>query len=140
MRILGEQELVRVFAKHEPYADGHLGDVTNEMRRRGAPTINVIEWRGEFYATEGSHRLAAAHHLGLFPALIVSTPDHIEPGDEDFWERVKTTLPHYAWLRSTVAESGGANSQAFRDSLLVDDDLHAAENWAGEDARDHDHG
>jgi hypothetical protein len=100
---LGDCELVRIFAKHEPYTDGHLGKVTAEMQEMGAPTIKVVEWRGDFYAVEGSHRLAAAHHLGLVPVLVVSVPDHVDQSDEEFWERVRTTLPHYAWLQSDGA-------------------------------------
>jgi hypothetical protein len=100
---LGDRELVRVFAKHEPYTDGHLGKVVAEMKERGAPIINVVEWRGDYYATEGSHRLAAAYHLELMPVLIVCVPDNIDQDDEAFWQKVKGTLPHYSWLRPVTS-------------------------------------
>ena len=95
----GDKELIRVFAKHEPYTDGHLGEVLDAMQKLGAPTIEVVEWRGDYFAIEGSHRLAVAHHLGIVPLLIVLVPDHIDPETEAFWERAKTTLPHYSWLQ-----------------------------------------
>jgi hypothetical protein len=95
---LGDNELVRVYAKHEPYEDGHLGDVVIEMMERGAPIIKCVEWRGELFAIEGSHRLAAAHYLGLYPILVVEVPSYLDPIEEEFWEVTKATLPHYAWL------------------------------------------
>lgn len=96
---LGEKTLVRVFAKHEPYYDtGHLGVVVEQMKELGPPTINVVEWRGDYFATEGSHRLYAAHMLGLMPELVVSDPERHDSSDEEFLEIVKTRLPHYAWL------------------------------------------
>jgi hypothetical protein len=96
--LLGGNRLIRIFAKHEPYADGHLAEVTSAMLKLGAPAIEVVEWRGDYFAIEGSHRLAAAHHLGLAPTLIVSVPDLVEPDAEKFWEQVKETLPHYSWV------------------------------------------
>jgi hypothetical protein len=95
---LGDNTLIRIYAKHEPYTDGHLGEVTEAMRALGSPRIEVVEWRGDYFAVEGSHRLAAAHHLGVVPSLIVSVPDLIEPETEQFWEQVKQSLPHYSWL------------------------------------------
>lgn len=106
---LGDLELVRVFAKHEPYTNGHLGKVAAEMKERGAPIIHVVEWRGDYYATEGSHRLAAAYDLELTPVLIISAPDSIDPADEEFWVRVRSTLPHYAWLRPAISDRSGGN-------------------------------
>jgi hypothetical protein len=41
------------------------------MRAMGAPTIEVIDCGDYFMALEGSHRLAAAHQLGLEPELVV---------------------------------------------------------------------
>jgi hypothetical protein len=96
---LGDHELVRVFAKHAPYSDGHLGKVVNEMRWLGAPIVRVVEWGGEFFALEGSHRLAAAHWLGLVPQLIVETPERAAEDDERFWDRLKAVLPAYTWVK-----------------------------------------
>ena len=97
MASLGSRQLLRVFAKHDPYTDGHLGKVESDMLERGTPTINVVEWRGDYFATEGSHRLHAAHSMGLIPNLIVSSPDRFDPSDEDFWNSVRERLPHYTW-------------------------------------------
>ena len=47
---LESMELVRVFAKHEPYTDGHLGQVIKEMEKLGSPVIKVVEWRGDYIA------------------------------------------------------------------------------------------
>ena len=97
---LGDKELIKVYAKHDPYFDtGHAGEVIDEMKVLGPPTINVVDWRGELYAVEGSHRLFAAHFLGLIPNLIISYPERYDSTDEEFWSRLSTRLPHYAWLK-----------------------------------------
>lgn len=83
-----------VYAKHEPYEDGQLAEVLQEMRVLGAPTIRVIERDGLFFALEGSHRLAAAHELGIEPNLVVLTPDAGEDL-ETFWGRIAPGLPLY---------------------------------------------
>ena len=101
---LGDNELIRVFAKHEPYNNGHLGEVVTEMKKMGTPRITVVEWRGDYFAIEGSHRLAAAHYLELVPDLNIIEPDYISPQDESFWEQVKKTLPHYSWLKNNKKE------------------------------------
>lgn len=96
---LGGQRLVRVYAKHDPYWEtGHLGEVVAEMRELGAPTIKVVEWRGDYFAIEGSHRLCAAYHLGVTPNVVVEDQDRHDPDGEAFWESLRATLPHYAWL------------------------------------------
>jgi hypothetical protein len=95
---LGDHELLRVYAKHDPYWDtGHLVAVTAQMVEMGPPTIAVVEWRGSYFATEGSHRLCAAHHLGYVPNLEISEPYRVDPTDEGFWETAKGSLPHYTW-------------------------------------------
>ena len=83
-----------VRAKHLPYETGHLGDVVAEMRTQGAPTIRVMEFNGELYATEGSHRLAAAHYLGEVPKLVVEIAETDVLPDE-YWTRVSESLPIY---------------------------------------------
>jgi hypothetical protein len=98
MIMLGDTQLIRVFAKHDPYwGTGHLGEVQDQMLDLGPPTINVVEWRGDFYAVEGSHRLCAAYNLGLIPKLVVNQPEHFDPSDEQFLEFAKLRLPHYTW-------------------------------------------
>ncbi len=67
--------MIDVYAKHPPYEDGHLGEVVADMQRLGAPTIRVIWYDGKLMALEGSHRLAACHHLGLTPLLLIEEPD-----------------------------------------------------------------
>ena len=83
-----------VKAKHEPYETGHLGDVVSEMEQVGAPTLRVMEHDGELCATEGSHRLAAAHYLGVVPKLVVEVPD-VDDTLLDHWGKVAEVLPAY---------------------------------------------
>lgn len=95
-----------VYAKHEPYKDGHLEEVLRDMEVAGPPTIRVVERRGEtgsYYALEGSHRLALAFALGLTPKLVVVEPD---AGEElgAFWDRVAPTLPRYDFGHAYVLE------------------------------------
>ena len=80
-----------IFAKHEPYWDtGHLGDVVEDMKTQGAPTIRAVEFEGDLYATEGSHRIASAHHLGLIPKIILEESE--ESSDtQSFWSKVAKT-------------------------------------------------
>jgi len=48
-----------------PIDQGHLAEVTKKMRRRGPPTIRVVDCGDHYFALEGSHRLEAARQLGL---------------------------------------------------------------------------
>lgn len=86
--------MTTVKAKHPPYEDGHLGEVIDDMKLAGPPTIRVVKFQDEFYALEGSHRLAAAHYLGLNPKVVIeesaadALPDH-------HWKKVSKTLPEY---------------------------------------------
>jgi hypothetical protein len=90
----GDGLMRTVYAKHLPYDDGHLGEVVAEMRQIGAPTLRVMDHRGALMATEGSHRLAAAHHLGIVPKLVVEVSD--VPGDLcAHWDVVASDLPSY---------------------------------------------
>lgn len=82
-----------IYAKHEPYENGHLGEVVDEMKLTGAPTIRVIEFEGGFYAVEGSHRLASAFHLGLEPKIVILPED--SEGLTEYWARIAKTLPSY---------------------------------------------
>lgn len=63
-----------IYAIHQPEA-AKLADVTAQMREMGAPTIEVVDCGDYYMALEGSHRLAAAHALGLTPALVVREQD-----------------------------------------------------------------
>jgi hypothetical protein len=68
--------MTTIYAIHAPRAD-HLADVIATMRQSGAPTIEVVDCGDHYMALEGSHRLAAAHHLGLEPELIIREQDEI---------------------------------------------------------------
>ena len=69
-----------------------------DMDRLGAPRIQVVEWRGDYFAVEGSHRLCAAFELGLTPDLEILESERHDSEDEGFWSSVKQRLPHYTWL------------------------------------------
>ena len=90
-------EVLRIYAKHWPYETGHLAEVTTEMRRLGPPTIRCVRYGDDLYALEGSHRLAAAHHLNLWPIVVEEAADAF--GVDDFWGRVGYNLPVYVWGR-----------------------------------------
>lgn len=88
---------IRVYAKHEPYRDGRIGIVGDELALAGQPTIRCVEFNGEYFATEGSHRLYLCFHDGVVPKLTVEDTD---AGDDDqflcdHWDRVKKLLPYY---------------------------------------------
>lgn len=74
----------------------------------------------DLYALEGSHRLAAAHHLGLIPKFVVEIPDimvgsrivthtfirrtiDFEAGD-NYWTKVAETLPEYRFDKSLLLD------------------------------------
>lgn len=49
----------------------HLAEVMNEMQSLGAPVVRAFwseAWEA-FVAVEGSHRVVAAHRLGLVPEI-----------------------------------------------------------------------
>lgn len=82
-----------IYAKHPPYLDGHLGRVAHDMDVAGAPTIRAIEYHGELFALEGSHRLALTHARGVPPKVVLLEPD--AAGCDEFFDRVRATLPRY---------------------------------------------
>lgn len=57
----------------------HLEAVKAQMLELGAPEIRCVrdEAQGIFVALEGSHRLAAAHELGIVPVLKVLEGDEM---------------------------------------------------------------
>lgn len=65
-----------IYAIHAPEAD-KLSQVIEQMRSLGAPTIEVVDCGDYYMALEGSHRLAAAHELGLAPVLVVYGQDEV---------------------------------------------------------------
>jgi len=66
--------MATIYSIHAPFAD-RLEAVKSEMAALGAPTIRVVDCGDHFMALEGSHRLAAAHALGLEPKLLVFEQD-----------------------------------------------------------------
>jgi hypothetical protein len=85
-----------IYAKHLPYNNGHLGEVVNDMELEGQPTIRAVEYKGELFATEGSHRLAAAQHLGVVPKIVIE--EEISSSETDsFWDQVKERIPRYCF-------------------------------------------
>lgn len=92
-----------VFAKHLPYENGHLGEVTNDMKFMGAPTIRVMKYNNNFYALEGSHRLAAADYLNETPKLVVEIEEK-QSLPTEHWDRVATNLPRYDFNHALVLD------------------------------------
>lgn len=84
-----------IYAKHLPYTNGHYGEVLDEMRWIGPPTIRVMNFNGKLCALEGSHRLAAAHELGLTPKIVILEKDETSEDMIDWWENVTKSLPIY---------------------------------------------
>jgi len=86
---------MRVYAKHLPYYDsGHLGEVIEEMRLLGRPEIRIVQYGGEFYALEGSHRLAAADYLGITPNFVI-VGQGADSQTYRFWNKIRDRLPCY---------------------------------------------
>lgn len=83
-----------VYAKHEPYKDGNLGLVNDELELAGPPTIRVIKRGDEYFAVEGSHRLYLCHKKGIIPKLVSLIPDLPEDMDE-YWNSIIKDLPRY---------------------------------------------
>lgn len=92
-----------VFAIHAPFAD-KLAEVTAEMEMLGAPTIEVVNCGDHFMALEGSHRLAAAHALGLKPELVIhEQSDLLDISGYDWFD-----ASNWAETRYTAAEVADA--------------------------------
>ena len=95
-----------LFAPHAP-SPAHLRSVIAEMRRRGPPRLRAL-WRrtqGAWYALEGSHRAAAAQHLGLVPILErVRLRDEINHDTKSLWpdRRVASVVKFYDTMRLWV--------------------------------------
>ena len=66
-------------------------EVKRKMESLGAPVIYCIEISPDYYfALEGSHRVTAAHELGLIPTVIVvDTLDGADP----VLDEVRKTIP-----------------------------------------------
>ncbi len=58
-----------IILPHAHYDAGKLAAVTVEMKAMGAPTIKAIDCGDHYVALEGTHRIRAAHALGLVPVI-----------------------------------------------------------------------
>jgi hypothetical protein len=89
-----------------------LEAIKSEMLTLGAPSVRCVEAGGEWYAIEGTHRLAAACELGLVPEIVEVTeesgPQTVDlDGDED--ER------DYQWIVDYVTDTrGGRHGAVYR--------------------------
>jgi hypothetical protein len=63
-----------IYAIHAPIIE-RLEAVKAEMLVLGAPAVQVVDCGDYYMALEGSHRIAAAHDLGLVPELTVYQQD-----------------------------------------------------------------
>lgn len=89
---------------HRHYSPGHLVEVAHEMRRRGAPVLRAHcdSVTGMWFSREGTHRLRAAHLLGLTPVL-VPVP----------WWRTRAALVRARWAALEYGyEFGGGEAAA----------------------------
>jgi len=78
--------MTTIYAIHAPRAD-HLEAVKADMAKLGAPTIRCVDCGDHLMALEGSHRLAAAHALGLTPEFVVlAQDDEINIAGEDWYD------------------------------------------------------
>ena len=102
---LGDDAIFRVHAKHD-VEPAHYEEVLAEMRLRlervgyelARPVIRVAKWKNEYFATEGSHRLKAAHALDIFPIFMVFEPwSTVGREDEPWWDGVVLRLPAFSW-------------------------------------------
>jgi hypothetical protein len=80
--VYGRSRTEAMFTVCAPEA-GKLEQVNAEMIQLGAPKIEVVDCGDYYMALEGSHRLAAAHALGIAPELVIHKQDDwFEP---DMW-------------------------------------------------------
>lgn len=87
---------ITIYTIHEPDAE-HLAEVTEIMRKVGAPVIDVVDCGDHYMALEGCHRLAAAAALDIIPYLHVYEQDElIDISGYDWYEIAQwdgTTYP-----------------------------------------------
>ena len=63
--------MVTVCPLHKYYTPAHLDHVKREMTRLGPPRLRgYLHTDGVWYMREGTHRLRAAHALGVSPVLV----------------------------------------------------------------------
>lgn len=71
-----KEKVITVLLYNEVYQN-HLNKVKAEMLTLGAPTVHAVwvECCNAYLALDASHRLTAAHELGLAPRIIVVNYD-----------------------------------------------------------------
>ena len=88
-----------IYAIHAPEPE-HLEEVKEQMVLLGPPKIEVVDCGDYYMALDGSHRLAAAHALGIVPELVIWDPeDTIDVSLYDWFE-------WQAWDNQFVHEAG----------------------------------
>ncbi|HEX5321482.1 MAG TPA: hypothetical protein VFW46_20160 [Stellaceae bacterium] len=76
-----------IYTIHAP-TDDHLEEVKTEMTTLGRPSIRVVDCGDYYMALEGSHRVAAAHALGVEPELVIyEQADEIDITVFDWFDR-----------------------------------------------------
>ena len=76
--------------------EDRLAEVIADMRKLGAPTIEVVDCGDYYQALEGSHRLAAAQALGLTPNLVIREQDEmIDVTSYDWYEEQQWAETNY---------------------------------------------
>lgn len=97
--------MTTIYAIHAPLAD-KLAGVMAEMETLGAPTIRVVDCGDHYMALEGSHRLAAAHALGLEPILtVMDQEDDLDITQFDWYDEAN-------WFETTY-KAGEVASELF---------------------------
>lgn len=83
---------MNIVLPHTSFEAAKLEAVKAEMETLGAPVIKAVNCGDFFAALEGSHRLRAAHELGLIPEIEeveyseTVTTDEVVPGSyDDTW-------------------------------------------------------
>lgn len=104
-----------VYAKHEP--DHRIGKVVADMRRLGPPTLRAVFYDDDFFALEGSQRLAAADYLGLCPRLLIEPLDVAADALREFWLKAKDRLPFYCFPIMTAMWPLGESPEAWYGSF-----------------------
>jgi hypothetical protein len=88
--------------------DGKLEAVLAEMAVLGSPKIRVVDCGDYYQSLEGSHRIAAAHKLGIDLDLVVLNQEDLVLSDSLDWQDL-TLGEHYTagelagdiWLQNT---------------------------------------
>lgn len=76
-----------LYAPHAPNRK-RLTEVVSDMARLGPPTIRAVRDGNVYFAIEGSHRIAAAHRLGMTPIIKeIAMTDRVRHDFDDIGDR-----------------------------------------------------